>query len=224
MANQEEPLNILEAMLFAATEPLDEATLLSKLPEGTNLKDLLEELCQHYSTRGINLVKIGKKWAFRTSPKIGDSLKIEIESLRKLSQACLETLAIIAYYQPITRAEIEEIRGKVSSRGTLDILLEESWVQPKGKRRTPGRPPTWGTTENFLDHFHLSSVKDLPGLEELKASGLHDAKPAINAYEKLSKEKLLGLGLNAEKEKNLKVNHNDGDDKKEAIKKIGTVA
>ena len=103
-------------------------------------------------------------------------------------------------------------------------MLEESWVQPKGKRRTPGRPTTWGTTENFLDHFHLSSVKDLPGLEELKASGLHDAKPAINAYEKLSKEKLLGLGLNAEKEKNLKVDHNDGDDKKEEIKKIGTVA
>jgi len=204
MVNQSKPLNILEAMLFAATEPLDEPTLLSKLPEGADLQKLLEELCQHYSTRGVNLIKMNQRWAFRTSPKIAESLKIEIESLRKLSQACLETLAIIAYYQPITRAEIEEIRGKVSSRGTLDILLEENWIHPKGKRRTPGRPTTWGTTENFLDHFHLSSVKDLPGLEELKASGLHDTKPAITAYEKLSEEKLLGLGLDTNKEKKLK--------------------
>ena len=204
MDDKKSPINILEAMLFAATEPLDEPTLLSKLPEGSDIKELLAELRSHYSSRGINLGRVNQKWAFRTSPDITDSLKIEVESLRRLSQACLETLAIIAYYQPITRAEVEEIRGKALSRGTLDILLEENWIHPKGKRKTPGRPTTWGTTENFLDHFNLSSVKDLPGLEELKASGLHDTKPAITAYEQLSKEKLSGLGLDDAKEKKLK--------------------
>ena len=132
-----------------------------------------------YKSRGVNLVKAGKNWAFRTSPDIRVQLVVEKEITRKLSRAAVETLAIVAYHQPITRAEIEEIRGVSVSRGTLDVLLEAAWIRPRGRRRTPGRPVTWGTTESFLDHFGLENLDDLPGLDDLKASGLMDKRPAI---------------------------------------------
>ena len=132
-----------------------------------------------YKNRGVNLVKAGKNWAFRTAPDVRAQLVVEKEMTRKLSRAAVETLAIVAYHQPITRAEIEEIRGVSVSRGTLDVLLEAAWIQPRGRRRTPGRPVTWGTTESFLDHFGLEGLDDLPGLDDLKASGLIDKRPAI---------------------------------------------
>ena len=132
-----------------------------------------------YKSRGVNLVKAGKNWAFRTAPDIRAQLVVEKEMNRKLSRAAVETLAIVAYHQPITRAEIEEIRGVSVSRGTLDVLLEAAWIRPRGRRRTPGRPVTWGTTESFLDHFGLEELDDLPGLDDLKASGLIDKRPAI---------------------------------------------
>lgn len=195
MAGDSQSLRILEAMLFAAAEPLTEATLASRLPEGTDVPALLDELSRHYAHRGVNLVRVGAKWALRTAPDVAPALRLETEVLRKLSQAALETLAIIAYHQPVTRAEIEEIRGKALSRGTLDTLLEAGWVRPKGRRRTPGRPVTWGTSDEFLDHFGLESVEDLPGIEELKASGLIDQRPAITAYTRLSADARKALGI-----------------------------
>ncbi len=188
-------LRILEAMLFAASEPLTEATMASRLPEGTDIPALLEELSGHYANRGVNLVRVGSKWALRTAPDVAPALRLETEVPRKLSQAALETLAIIAYHQPVTRAEIEEIRGKALSRGTLDTLLEAGWVRPKGRRRTPGRPVTWGTSDEFLDQFGLESVDDLPGIEELKAAGLIDQRPSITAYARLSADARKALGI-----------------------------
>ncbi|MBL6935685.1 MAG: SMC-Scp complex subunit ScpB [Alphaproteobacteria bacterium] len=188
-------LRILEAMLFAAAEPLTEATMASRLPEGTDIPALLEELSGHYANRGVNLVRVGSKWALRTAPDVAPALRLETEVPRKLSQAALETLAIIAYHQPVTRAEIEEIRGKALSRGTLDTLLEAGWVRPKGRRRTPGRPVTWGTSDEFLDQFGLESVDDLPGIEELKAAGLIDQRPSITAYARLSADARKALGI-----------------------------
>lgn len=188
-------LRILEAMLFAAAEPLTEATMASRLPEGTDIPALLEELSRHYANRGVNLVRVGSKWALRTAPDVAPALRLETEVPRKLSQAALETLAIIAYHQPVTRAEIEEIRGKALSRGTLDTLLEAGWVRPKGRRRTPGRPVTWGTSDEFLDQFGLESVDDLPGIEELKAAGLIDQRPSITAYARLSADARKALGI-----------------------------
>jgi len=188
-------LRILEAMLFAASEPLTEATMASRLPEGPDIPALLEELSGHYANRGVNLVRVGSKWALRTAPDVAPALRLETEVPRKLSQAALETLAIIAYHQPVTRAEIEEIRGKALSRGTLDTLLEAGWVRPKGRRRTPGRPVTWGTSDEFLDQFGLESVDDLPGIEELKAAGLIDQRPSITAYARLSADARKALGI-----------------------------
>ncbi len=195
MADRHSLLRILEAILFAAAEPLDEATIASRLPAGTEVAGLLEELSSRYANRGVHLVRVGQRWAFRTAPDVAPSLRLEQEIPRKLSQAAVETLAIIAYHQPVTRAEIEEIRGKSLSRGTLDTLLEAGWVRPRGRRRTPGRPVTWGTSEAFLDHFGLEKVADLPGLDELKAAGLIDARPAINAYAALSDDAQAALGL-----------------------------
>ncbi len=188
-------LRIVEAMLFAAAEPLTEATMASRLSEGTDVPALLEELSGHYANRGVNLVRVGSKWALRTAPDVAPALRLETEVARKLSQAALETLAIIAYHQPVTRAEIEEIRGKALSKGTLDTLLEAGWVRPKGRRRTPGRPVTWGTSDEFLDQFGLESVEDLPGIEELKASGLIDQRPSITAYARLSADARKALGI-----------------------------
>jgi segregation and condensation protein B len=195
MSNNSQLLRILEAMLFATSEPLTEATMASRLPEGTDIPGLLEELSGYYVNRGVNLIRVGSKWALRTAPDVAPALRLETEVPRKLSQAALETLAIIAYHQPVTRAEIEEIRGKALSRGTLDTVLEARWVRPMGRRRTPGRPVTWGTSDEFLYQFGLESVEALPGIEELKASGLIDQRPAITAYARLSADARRALGV-----------------------------
>ena len=176
-----DPLRLVEALLFASADPVTPDALARHLPEGTDLAALLDRLQSDYEGRGINLVHVGRRWAFRTSEDLAGRLKIETESLRKLSRAAIETLAIVAYHQPVTRGEIEEIRGVALSKGTLDNLLEANWVQPKGRRRTPGRPVTWGTTDAFLDHFGLEHLDALPGLAELKAAGLLDTRPAIAA-------------------------------------------
>ncbi|CAA7623508.1 Transcription regulator [Candidatus Terasakiella magnetica] len=175
-------LRLIEALLFASKEPVDERTIASRLPEGSDVPQLLAELERHYAVRGINLVRRGNGWAFRTAPDLADDLKIERTLERKLSRAAVETLAIIAYHQPVTRAEIEEVRGVALSKGTLDNLFAAGWVRPKGRRRTPGRPLTWCTTDGFLDHFGLESLSDLPGVKELEAAGLLDARAAAGAY------------------------------------------
>ena len=180
-ADRFELLRRLEAMLFACAEPLPEPALAARLPEGANIGELLGELQGLYANRGVNLVHRGKGWAFRTAPDVTPWLKLESEVRRKLSRAATETLAIIAYQQPITRAEIEEIRGVQLGRGTLDILLEAGWIKPRGRRRAPGRPTTWGTTEAFLDTFGLESVEALPGIDELKAAGLLDRRAGVAA-------------------------------------------
>jgi segregation and condensation protein B len=175
-------IRLVEALIFASAEPLTERMLANRLPEGADVKGLLKALQLMYEDRGVNLVRAGSSWAFRTAPDLAELLNKEVEVARKMSRAAIETLAIIAYHQPVTRAEIEEIRGVSISKGTLDVLLEEEWIKPRGRRQTPGRPLQWGTTDFFLDHFGLEAVRDLPGLDELKAAGLLDASPAINAY------------------------------------------
>jgi segregation and condensation protein B len=171
-----EDLRLLEALLFASAEPLDERTLASRLPEGVDVRAALARLQQDYATRGVNLVRIAGKWTFRTAHDLAWLLAREAIEQRKLSRAALETLAIIAYHQPVTRAEIEDIRGVSISKGTLDVLLETAWIRPRGRRKTPGRPITFGTTDAFLGHFGLEAVTDLPGLEELKGAGLFDGR------------------------------------------------
>jgi segregation and condensation protein B len=173
-AEHRQRLRILEALLFAAAEPLDEKRLAGALKEGGDVGALLAELQAWYAERGINLVRVAGKWMFRTAEDLSFVLERHASEERRLSKAALETLAIIAYHQPVTRAEIEEIRGVSTSAGTLDILLETRWVRPRGRRRAPGRPVTYGTTEEFLSHFGLDSIKDLPGLAELKGAGLLD--------------------------------------------------
>jgi segregation and condensation protein B len=170
-------LRMTEALLFAAEEPLDEATLAARLPDGADLPALLAALAERYAGAGVNLTKIGGKWQLRTAPDLHYLLEQHQQQSRKLSRAALETLAIIAYHQPITRAEIEEVRGVGLSRGTLDILLEIGWVRPRGRRRVPGRPVTYGTADAFLEHFGLEDLKALPGLDELKAAGLLQGDP-----------------------------------------------
>ncbi len=177
-----EPLRLIEAMLFAAAEPLPEDILRERLPEGHDVGALLRELQGMYEGRGVNLVCRNGRWAFRTAADLAGLMRVEAEAARRLSRAAVETLAIVAYHQPVTRAEIEEIRGVGLSKGTLDALLEAGWIRPRGRRRTPGRPVTWATTDAFLDHFGLDSIDDLPGLDDLKAAGLLDARPALAAY------------------------------------------
>ncbi len=172
-------LRVLEAQLFAASIPLTEIDLIARLPPGADVKALLTELSALYQGRGVELVQLAGGWAFRTAPDLATALRVTLEVSRKLSRAAVEALAIIAYHQPVTRGEIEEIRGVQLSRGTLDILLESGWIKPKGRRRTPGRPVTWVTTPGFLDHFGLTSLDDLPGVEELKAAGLLERRSGI---------------------------------------------
>ncbi|HIF58542.1 MAG TPA: SMC-Scp complex subunit ScpB [Rhodospirillales bacterium] len=172
-------LKVLEALIFASAEPVPKKVLEDKMPDGVELDLLLEELKSHYANRGVNLVNRGNGWAFRTDPLIAQSLMVNRTVNRKLSRAAVETLAICAYHQPVTRAEIEEIRGVGLSKGIMDVLFEAGWIRPRGRRRTPGRPVTWGTTERFLDHFAMESIDDLPGMDELKAAGLIDKRPAI---------------------------------------------
>ena len=175
-------LRLLEASLFAAAEPLSEKQLASRLPGSADLKGLLAALQSYYEGRGVELVRRGKSWCFRTADDIRPLLEREIDVPRKLSRAAIETLAIVAYHQPITRAEIEEVRGVSLSKGTLDVLMEAGWIKPGKRRETPGRPATWKTTDDFLDYFGLEDVRDLPGIKELKAAGLLESGPAINAY------------------------------------------
>jgi segregation and condensation protein B len=171
-----EELRLLEALLFASAEPLDEKTLAARMPDGVDLHATLDQLQREYAPRGVNLVRIAGKWTFRTAVDLAWLLARDSVEPRKLSRAATETLAIIAYHQPVTRAEIEEIRGVSASRGTLDVLLETGWIRPRGRRKAPGRPITFGTTDAFLSHFGLDSIGDLPGLDELKGTGLLDGQ------------------------------------------------
>ncbi|HXX51756.1 MAG TPA: SMC-Scp complex subunit ScpB [Xanthobacteraceae bacterium] len=170
-----EELRILEALLFAATAPLDEQALASRLPAGADVRALLMQLQRDYDSRGVNIVRIGGKWTLRTASDLAWLMTHESVVTRKLSRAAIETLAIVAYHQPVTRAEVEEIRGVSTSKGTLDVLLETGWVRLRGRRKAPGRPVTYGTSEAFLSHFGLDALGDLPGLDELKGAGLVDA-------------------------------------------------
>jgi segregation and condensation protein B len=174
-ADSREKLRILEALLFAAPEPLAEAALAEHFAEGEDIGALLAELQALYAGRGVNLVRVAGKWAFRTAEDLAFLLERQAVEQRRLSRAALETLAIIAYHQPVTRAEIEEIRGVSTSKGTLDVLLETGWIKLRGRRRAPGRPVTYGTTPEFLVHFGFDSIQDLPGLTELKGAGLLDS-------------------------------------------------
>ena len=171
-----EPLRLLEAMLFAASEPLAETELAERLPKEVDAGEALVRLQREYARRGVNLVRVNGKWTFRTASDLSWLLSKETIEPRKLSRAAIETLAIIAYHQPVTRAEIEEIRGVSTSKGSIDVLFETGWIRPRGRRKAPGRPVTYGTTEAFLSHFGLDAVGDLPGLDELKGAGLLDGR------------------------------------------------
>lgn len=208
MRARPEEVRILEALLFASKEPLDEKTLAARLPEGFELRATLQQLQNDYAARGVNLVRIGGKWTFRTATDLSWLLTKESVQPRKLSRAATETLAVIAYHQPVTRVEIEDIRGVTISRGTIDLLLETGWIRPRGRRKAPGRPITYGTTEAFISHFGLEQLGDLPGLDELKGSGLLDGRlppefsvpmpsddPALRADEDPLEPDDLDLGL-----------------------------
>ena len=169
---------MVEAILFASAEPVALAELVARMPHGSDPAEALVHLRKRYEGRGVNLVRVGDAWAFRTAPDLGFLMRRETVETRKLSRAAIETLAIIAYHQPVTRAEIEEIRGVAVSRGTVDQLLELDWIRLGRRRMTPGRPVTFVMTETFLDHFGLESARDLPGLKELRAAGLLDNRPA----------------------------------------------
>ena len=172
-----EHLRMMEALLFAASEPLSEEVLASSLPEGADVARLLSELQHIYEGRGVTLVRVAAKWQFRTAPDLAFLLRKEQPEQKRVSRAAIETLAIIAYHQPVTRAEIEDIRGVALSKGTVDSLMEIGWVKIRGRKRTPGRPVTYGTTEAFLIQFGLESVSHLPGIDELKAAGFLEALP-----------------------------------------------
>ncbi len=169
-------LRMVEALVFASAEPVSAAEIAGRLPEGTDVAGLLRDLQAQYAECGVNLVQVGGKWSFRTAGDLSFLLAREAVEQRRLSRAALETLAIIAYHQPVTRAEIEEIRGVAVSRGTIDVLLETGWIRMRGRRRAPGRPVTYGTTEAFLSHFGIDTISDLPGVDELKAAGLLDSR------------------------------------------------
>ncbi|MDV7144428.1 SMC-Scp complex subunit ScpB [Tropicimonas sp. TH_r6] len=168
---------MVEAILFATTEPVTVAELNARMPHGADAVTALERLRKRYEGRGVNVTRIGDRWAIRTAPDLGFLMQKETVETRKLSRAAIETLAIIAYHQPVTRAEIEEIRGVSVSRGTVDQLLEMEWIRFGRRRMTPGRPVTFVVTPAFLDHFGLESARDLPGLRDLRAAGLLDNRP-----------------------------------------------
>ena len=174
-----ESLRLIEALLFASAAPVTEGEIADRLPDGTDVPALLAELEGHYRERGVLLAKIAGGWTFRTAHDLAQRLKLAPTMQRRLSRAAVETLAIVAYHQPVTRAEIEEIRGVQISKGTIDTLMEAGWIVPKGRRETVGRPVTWGTSDAFLHHFSLGDVTDLPGMEELKAAGLIGGRAPI---------------------------------------------
>jgi segregation and condensation protein B len=179
MSGRQDQLRLLEALVFAAPEPLAEGELAQRLGPEADIAALVRELAETYAGRGVNLVRLAGGWTFRTAPDLAGQLRIERIVARKLSRAAVETLAIIAYHQPVTRAEIEAIRGVGLARGTLDRLMEAGWIRPAGRRDSPGRPLNWVTTPSFLAHFGLDSLRDLPGIEELRATGLLDIGPAV---------------------------------------------
>lgn len=186
VAADSQTVRLIEAVLFSAAEPVRESDLAQRLADPAQLDPALKVLRSLYENRGVELYRAGDAWAFRTAADLGDALKVERSTTRRLSRAAIETLAVIAYHQPATRSEIEEIRGVGQSRGTLDLLLEAGWVKPGRRRQTPGRPLTWITTQAFLDHFGLESIGDLPGVADLKASGLLDKRPAIEAFREVA--------------------------------------
>jgi segregation and condensation protein B len=171
-----EALRIAEALVFAAAEPIDEADIAPRLPEGSDVRKVMAELQRVYAGRGVNLVRVQRKWAFRTAVDLAWLMSREDKEQKKLSRAAIETLAIIAYHQPVTRADVEEIRGVAVSKGALDVLMETGWIRMRGRRKAPGRPITYGTTTDFLVHFGLEAIGDLPGLDELKGAGLFEGK------------------------------------------------
>jgi segregation and condensation protein B len=175
-----EAVRMAEAIVFASAEPVSEKQLAQRLPEGIDVPAAMAELQQIYSRRGVNLVKVADAWAFRTAGDLAFLMSRDSVQQKKLSRAALEVLAIIAYHQPVTRAEIEEIRGVETSKGTIDTLMETEWIRMRGRRKTPGRPVTYGTTDTFLDHFALEEIRDLPGMEELKGAGLLAARMPAN--------------------------------------------
>ena len=206
-----EQLRLLEALLFAAASPLDDASIAARLP-GADVAGLIAELAAHYEPRGVNVVRVAGGWTLRTAPDLAPKLKLEQTVTRKLSRAAIETLAIIAYHQPVTRGEIEEIRGVVVSSGTLDVLMEAGWIAPKGRRETPGRPVTWVTTEGFLTHFGLGDRRDLPGIEELKAAGLIGPRPDLTLAETaMANEALAAPDEDEEEHDHDEHDHDDAD-------------
>jgi len=178
VSERAQQLRLIEALLFAAAGPLDEAALARHFEDPADVRALLGELAEGYAGRGVNLVRLAGGWTFRTAPDLAVKLRIERPVIRKLSRAAVETLAVIAYHQPVTRTEIEEIRGVALGRGTIDTLMEAGWVRPKGRRAGPGRPLLWVTTSGFLGHFGLDSLDELPGVDELRAAGFLDLAPA----------------------------------------------
>ncbi len=175
-----EAVRMAEAIVFASAEPVTEKAIAERLPDTTDVGAVMEELARVYEKRGVNLVRIDNSWAFRTASDLAFLMSRETVQLKKLSRAALEVLAIIAYHQPVTRAEMEDIRGVETSKGTLDLLLETGWVRLRGRRRTPGRPVTYGTTPGFLDHFGLPELRDLPGMDELKGAGFLSPRMPTN--------------------------------------------
>jgi segregation and condensation protein B len=171
-----EDARVAEALIFAAAEPVEPSVIASRLPKGCDVAAVMEELQKLYAGRGVNLIRVAGRWMFRTAPDMAWLLAKDEQEKRKLSRAAIETLAIISYHQPVTRAEIEDIRGVAVSKGAIDVLMEAGWVRMRGRRRAPGRPITYGTTPGFLIHFGLDNVGDLPGLDELQGAGLFDGK------------------------------------------------
>ena len=175
-----EVLRMAEAIVFASAEPVSRKALAQRLPEGVDIPSVMEDLRRLYEHRGVNLVRVADAWAFRTAGDLAFLMSRDAVQQKKLSRAALEVLAIIAYHQPVTRAEIEEIRGVETSKGTIDTLMESAWIRMRGRRRTPGRPVTYGTTDAFLDHFGLEEIRDLPGIDELKGAGLLSSRMPSN--------------------------------------------
>ncbi len=179
----QEDIRLVEAILFASANAIDASTIAERFPADREalIPNILEHLKEQYAARGVNLVQRDKRWAFRTAPDLGEQMKLEKEQPRKFTRSAMETMAVIAYHQPVTRAEIENIRGVATSPGALDTLMEAGWIKPGKRREVPGRPVTWLSTQAFLDHFGLERLADLPGMDELKAAGLLDKRPAIEA-------------------------------------------
>jgi len=177
---EQEAERIAEALVFASAQPVSETYIAGRLPRGVDVASVMARLKNRYAGSGVNLVQVADHWAFRTAADLSFVVNTEEQEVRKLSRAALEVLAIIAYHQPVTRAEIEDIRGVQTSKGTLDVLMEAGWVRFRGRRRTPGRPVTFGTTRDFLDHFGLEEIRDLPGIEELKGAGLLSGRVPSN--------------------------------------------